>query len=101
VKRIRLGASAGTAVKVKRCVWMRGCRFKQSSMIERVVFDDEAHTLCISFRQADKYVYYDVPATIFDALCAAKSAGRYFNEAIKGRFPCRRDPERRRFGPNT
>ncbi|WP_237235392.1 KTSC domain-containing protein [Sphingobium yanoikuyae] len=78
---------------------MRACRFKKSSMIERVAFDHEAHTLCISFRQTGKYLYYDVPAIIFDELCRAVSVGTFFNEQIKGRFACRRDPHRRRFGP--
>lgn len=68
-------------------------------MIDRVAFDDEANTLCISFRQTGKYVYYDVPDTMFDALCKAGSAGAFFNQRIKGRFRCRRDPERRHFGP--
>jgi hypothetical protein len=80
---------------------MRACRFRKSSMIDRVTFDDEASTLCVSFRQTGKYVYDDVPGTLFDALCKAASVGSFFNEHIKGRFRCRRDPERRRFGPNA
>jgi hypothetical protein len=80
---------------------MRACRFRQSSIIDRVTFDDEASRLCISFRQTGKYVYDDVPDTLFDALCRAASVGTFFNEHIKGRFRCRRDPERRRFGPNA
>lgn len=85
----------------KRYRIMRACRFRQSSMIDRVSFDDDAGQLCISFRQTGKYVYYGVPAGIFDALCKAPSVGSFFNEQIKGRFLCRRDPERRRFGPNA
>ena len=80
---------------------MRACKFKQSSMIDRVSFDEEASTLCVSFRQTGKYVYYEVPRGLFDALCKATSVGTFFNEQIKGRFRCRRDPERRRFGPNA
>ena len=78
---------------------MRACRFNKSSMIERVAFDDEARTLNISYRQTGKYLYYDVPAIIFEELCKAASVGSFFNEQIRGRFACRRDPERRRFGP--
>jgi hypothetical protein len=70
-------------------------------MIDRVTFDDEAHALCISFRQTGKYVYDDVPERVFNELCSAASAGTFFNEHIKGHFRCRRDPERRRFGPNA
>jgi|TARA_Y100000815_G_scaffold275772_1_gene317285 hypothetical protein len=96
---IRLDCRKGTRHWFFRWMLMRAYRFNQSSMIERVAFDDDAHTLSISFRQTGKYLYYDVPATIFDELCKAVSVGTYFNEQIKGRFACRRDPERRRFGP--
>jgi hypothetical protein len=70
-------------------------------MIDRISFDDEASTLCVSFRDTGKYLYYDVPDTLFDALCEAPSVGTFFNEKIKGHFRCRRDPGRRRFGPNA
>jgi hypothetical protein len=80
---------------------MRACRFNQSSMIERVAYDDDAQSLCVSFRQTGKYVYYDVPAAIFEALCKAASVGTFFNTQIKGRFQCRRDPERKRYGPKA
>lgn len=80
---------------------MRACRFNQSSMIERVAYDDEAQSLWVSFRQTGKYVYYDVPAAIFDGLCKASSIGTFLNTQIKGRFRCRRDPERKRYGPNA
>lgn len=80
---------------------MRACRFKQSSMIDRASFDDEARTLSISFRATGRYVYYDVPDSLFEALCGAASAGIFFNEKIKGHFRCSRDPDRRRFGPKA
>lgn len=70
-------------------------------MIERVAYDDAARSLCVSFRQTGKYVYYEVPAAIFEALCKAASAGSFFNSQIKGRFRCRRDPERKRYGPGA
>lgn len=66
-------------------------------MIDRVVFDDEAGTLAISFRQSGKYIYHGVPRAIYDALAKAQSAGRFFNEAIKGRFRC--EPARKRYRP--
>ncbi|MBV1690341.1 KTSC domain-containing protein [Novosphingobium sp. G106] len=70
-------------------------------MIERVAYDDDAHSLCVSFRQTGKYVYYDVPAALFEALCQAASVGAFFNTRIKGRFQGRRDPERKRYGPGA
>ena len=68
-------------------------------MIERICFDDEAGTLDIWFRGSGRYVYHDVPAHHYEGLKAAASAGRYFNDHIKGRFRCEPDPERRRFRP--
>ncbi|MBB5710206.1 KTSC domain-containing protein [Sphingomonas xinjiangensis] len=68
-----------------------------SSIIDRVVFDDDAQTLLISFKQSGRYLYSGVPRAIYDALGKAASAGTYFNQCIKGQFPCR--PERRRHRP--
>ena len=79
---------------------MRAQRFPQSSMIDRIGYDD-AGTLSISFRDTGKYFYHGVPAALFEAFCHAASAGTFFNEHIKDRFRCVRDPERRRFGPNA
>jgi hypothetical protein len=70
-------------------------------MIERAAFQEDAKTLVLSFYQSGRYFYYDAPDMIFDQLCKAESAGTFFNQEIKGRYRCRRDPERRRFGPNT
>lgn len=80
---------------------MRAHRFNQSSMIDRIGFDDDRGILSITFRETGKYFYYDVPAAIFDAFCQAPSAGMFFNERIKDHYRCARDPERRRFGPNV
>lgn len=84
-----------------RCAAMRAHRFSQSSMIDHIVYDDAARTLCIAFRDAGKYVYDGVPAALFEAFCRAASAGTFFNERIKDRYRFRRDPGKRRFGPNA
>ena len=68
-----------------------------SSLIDRIVFDEEAHTLLVTFRNARRYVYYDVPRAIYDALGKAQSAGRYFNEHVRGRFACAPADGRRRY----
>ena len=70
-----------------------------SSVIERILYDDEARDLSIWFRETGRYIYSGVPGAIYEGLCKAPSAGRYFNACIKRRFPCRPDPERRRFRP--
>jgi hypothetical protein len=72
----------------------------RSSLISRIAYDEEARTLCVWFRQTGKYVYQGVPRATYDALKAAPSAGRLFNEQVKGRFPCRFDPDRKRFRPS-
>ncbi|WP_093313630.1 KTSC domain-containing protein [Sphingomonas jatrophae] len=70
-------------------------------MLDRAVYDEDAATLSLWFRGRGKYVYSGVPRAVFEALAAAQSAGRYFNEAIKGRFEGRFDPARRRFRPQA
>jgi hypothetical protein len=70
-----------------------------SSLIERIVYDEEASALFICFRETGRYLYSGVPRAIYEGLKKAPSPGRYFNECIKRRFPCRPDPARRRFGP--
>ena len=67
-----------------------------SAMIDRVLFDEETETLRISFRQSGQYVYEGVPRAVYDALARAQSAGRFFNDYIKGRFPCRSTRKRHR-----
>lgn len=70
-----------------------------SSLIDRVLYDEEAASLFICFRETGRYLYSGVPRAIYEGLKKAPSPGRYFNECIKRRFPSRPDPVRRRFGP--
>jgi hypothetical protein len=72
-----------------------------SSMIDRIAYDEAAATLSIWFRDTGRYVYAEVPRAIYEGLKRAPSAGRYFNQCIKRRFPCRPDPERRKFRPRV
>ena len=77
---------------------MRAARLS-SSVIDRIAYDEDENVLSIWFRETGRYIYSDVPRAIFDGLCRAPSAGRYFHDCIKRRFPCRPDPDRRRFRP--
>jgi KTSC domain len=70
-----------------------------SSLIERILYDEEESTLFICFRETGRYFYSGVPRAIYEGLKKAPSPGRYFNDCIKRRFPCRPDPARRRFAP--
>lgn len=76
---------------------MRAARLS-SSTIERVAFDEQARELTIRFRHGASYVYSGVPRAVYEALRTAASAGAYFNRCIKGRFDCRYDPARKRYG---
>lgn len=69
-------------------------------MIDRAAYDAGAAILCIRFRENGSYFYFDVPEALFDGLCAAASAGAFFNAHIKDRFRCERDPARRRYRPD-
>jgi hypothetical protein len=70
-------------------------------MVERACFDAVSSTLTLSFKGGGKYVYDDVPPEVFDLLCQTPSAGSFVNAHIKGKYRCRRDPERRRFCPDA
>ena len=70
-----------------------------SAMIARIGFDESDGTLSVWFRNARRYTYFGVPKAIYDGLRSAASAGRFFNDCVKGRFDCRPDAERRRFRP--
>lgn len=72
-----------------------------SSMIDRIGYDEDRHILFITFRDTGKYLYHDVPISTFEAFCEAPSAGAFFNAHVKDRFRCSRDPDRKRFGPNA
>ena len=70
-----------------------------SSLISRIVYDEAARTLRLTFRHGPAYIYYDVPEREFEALRNAASPGRHYNLYVKGRYRCSYDPERRRFRP--
>ena len=89
----------GTSEGAGRLSHMQVCRFDTSSIIDRAGYDDETRLLCLRFLDTGCYFYFEVPRSLFDALCAADSAGQFFNEHIKGRFRFERDPDQKRFGP--
>ena len=69
----------------------------RSSAIERVAYDQRERRLTVWFIGGRRYVYSEVPRTVYEALCAAESAGTYLNASIKGRYPCVAMPPRRRY----
>ncbi|HKQ45920.1 MAG TPA: KTSC domain-containing protein [Rhizomicrobium sp.] len=64
--------------------------YVQSAALEQVSYDENAHTLCATFRDTHRtYVYEDVPQEIYDGLIFADSLGRFFNAHIRDRYPVR------------
>lgn len=57
-----------------------------STNISRARWDASSLVMEIEFQNGRVYQYFDVPEAIFNGLCAAGSAGTYFNENIKGAF---------------
>ncbi len=64
--------------------------YVQSSAIEQVSYDSDAHTLIATFRSSGRtYVYDEVPEEIYDSLLFSDSLGAYFNTHIRDRFAYR------------
>jgi hypothetical protein len=76
---------------------MRASRLDRSSAVERAQYDDEERTLSIWFRGGRRYIYSGVEREVYDRLCTAPSAGAFVDRTIRGRYPCRADPARRRY----
>ena len=57
-----------------------------SSNISRLNYDDEKSMLMIEFRSGKMYRYHDVDSATWNKLIEAPSAGRFFNNEIKGKF---------------
>ncbi len=72
-----------------------------SSLISRILYDDAARTLRVRFRDDRAYLYFDVPPRVFDAMRASPSAGRFYNEEVKGRYRCAFDRDRKRYRPDA
>jgi hypothetical protein len=60
-----------------------------SSVLSGFRYDPDHQQLWLRFRTGDLYLYWTVPATVAKALLEARSHGKYFNQAIRARFPSR------------
>ena len=56
----------------------------QSSNLRRCDYDIETGRLQIQFYSGKIYAYDGVPASVYNGLLEATSAGQYFNSNIKG-----------------
>jgi KTSC domain len=61
----------------------------ESTTLVTVSYDDARELLQLEFCSRAVYQYFRVPAAVHQSLLEASSKGRYFNQAIRGRFPYR------------
>jgi hypothetical protein len=61
----------------------------ESTTLVTVGYDEAQELLQLEFCSRAVYLYFGVPAAVFEALLDAPSKGRYFNAAIRGRYPYR------------
>ncbi len=58
----------------------------RSTMITKIQYDEVTRELTLTFAKGDDYKYDEVPASVFEALIAAESEGKYFSAHIKGKY---------------
>jgi KTSC domain len=61
----------------------------ESTTLVTVSYDDARELLQLEFGSRAVYQFFRVPAAVHQSLLDASSKGRYFNQAIRGRFPYR------------
>ena len=61
----------------------------ESTTLVTVFYDAAQELLQLEFCSRAVYPYSNVPAAVHQSLLDACSKGRYFNQAIRGRFPYR------------
>jgi hypothetical protein len=59
----------------------------ESTTLRSLAYDGGRGVLQLEFRTRAIYLYYGVPAAVYESLLSAPSKGSYFNRAIRGRFP--------------
>ena len=57
-----------------------------SSMINKYVYNFASKSLKVEFTSGALYEYNNVEPDLYDNLCKAESAGKFFNEKIKNNF---------------
>ncbi|MET0356188.1 MAG: KTSC domain-containing protein [Cellvibrio sp.] len=68
---------------------------EQSSQIREFEYLPETGDLCIMFKGGARYLYHEVPHSVFDDGLAAESIGKFFYANIKGKYEyIKLDPEK-------
>ena len=58
-----------------------------SSAIRAIRYDEERQRLLVRFIDGDEYAYVGVPGEVHRSFVDAESKGRFFSEAIRGKYP--------------
>ena len=59
----------------------------ESSVLASAGYDSETAVLELEFRSGEVYRYFAVPPSVHAGLLAAPSAGRFFTQRIRDRYP--------------
>jgi KTSC domain len=59
----------------------------ESRTVTTAGYDDRSSTMELEFVDGGVYRYFVVPRSVFDALLAADSIGRFFHDHIRGVYP--------------
>ena len=73
---------------------MKTNQITNSSTIQEIGYDEETKTLYIIFKGSGKYLYYDVPKEVWEAMVKAKSTGKFFYREIKGGYEYDREKKK-------
>ncbi len=57
-----------------------------SSNLKDATYCEISKRLIIIFHAGGMYEYSNVPREVYESLCSAESAGKYFHTSIKGKF---------------
>lgn len=60
--------------------------FASSANIVSAAYDDDSEDLTIEFQSGDRYLYRNVPKTVFRRMQHAPSAGQYFYRQIRNAY---------------
>jgi len=61
----------------------------ESTTLATFGYDEALNLLQLEFCSRAAYLYFGVPAAVYEGLLGATSKGRYFNGTIRGRYPYR------------
>jgi hypothetical protein len=60
----------------------------ESTVFATVGYDEAQQLLQLEFGSGETYHYFEVPTGVFEKLLASASKGKYFHQAILGRYRC-------------